>query len=499
MVTAADHLDSPLGESISYRDAGVDIDEADRAVSAIRKMAQSTYTKGVLSDIGSFGGCFSLPRMKRPVLVSSVDGVGTKLKIAFATGKHDTIGEDLVNHCVNDIAVLGAKPLFFLDYLAVGKLDADVATSVISGIARGCARNGCALIGGETAEMPGLYADGEYDLAGTIVGVVEKSKIITGAKVREGDPLLALASNGLHTNGYSLARKLLFEVARLKPESHVEDLGGDLAVELLKTHRSYLKAVETLMKGGFLSAAAHITGGGITDNLPRVLPKGLAASIDTRSWQVPPLFSLLQKIGQVPEEDWRRTFNIGVGMIFAVPRNSPREIGSRSETGRRKTMGDWGSDWAAQAERPRRIQLKHSLRLGVLISGRGSNLEAIANSIQRGRLDAEIAIVISNRAGAPGVDFATQRGLPVRIIASAGLERDVYDKMLIDELQTHEVDLVCLAGFMRLLSAGFVRAFPEKVLNISSVFTALFSGPGRPTAGSRTRSQDYRVHSSYRG
>jgi len=303
----------------SYKDAGVDIDEADRAVSAIRKMARGTFTKGVLTDIGSFGGCFALPKMKQPVLVSSVDGVGTKLKIAFATGRHETIGEDLVNHCVNDIAVQGATPLFFLDYLAVGKLEAGVAARVISGIARGCKANGCALIGGETAEMPGMYADGEYDLAGSIVGAVEKNKIVTGAKVRAGDALLALASTGLHTNGYSLARKLLFETAKLTPDSHLAETGSILGDELLRVHRSYLKAIQALIQAGTLAGAAHVTGGGITDNLPRVLPKGLAAAIDTSSWQVPPLFEMLRKIGDVPEDDWRRTFNLGVGMIFAVP------------------------------------------------------------------------------------------------------------------------------------------------------------------------------------
>jgi phosphoribosylformylglycinamidine cyclo-ligase len=306
--------------SVSYRDAGVDIDEADRAVGAIRRMARATFTKGVLTDIGSFGGCFALPKMRQPVLVSSVDGVGTKLKIAFATGRHDTIGEDLVNHCVNDIAVQGAKPLFFLDYFAVGKLNAEVAASVISGIARGCSTNGCALIGGETAEMPGIYSDGEYDLAGSIVGVVEKSKIITGAKTREGDALLALPSTGLHTNGYSLARKLLFDISKLAPDAYVDDLGGVLADELLRVHRSYLAAIQMMIKTDALLGAAHITGGGITDNLPRVLPKGLAAAIDTKSWKVPPLFEFLRSIGSLAEDDWRRTFNLGAGMIFVVPK-----------------------------------------------------------------------------------------------------------------------------------------------------------------------------------
>ena len=305
---------------VSYRDAGVNIDEADRAVDSIRKMARATFTKGVLTDIGSFGGCFALPKMKRPVLVSSVDGVGTKLKIAFATGRHDTVGEDLVNHCVNDIAVQGAKPLFFLDYLAVGKLDAGVAAQVVSGMARGCRANGCALIGGETAEMPGMYADGEYDLAGTIVGAVEKSRIVTGAKIEAGDILLALPSTGLHTNGYSLARKLLFDVAKLTPESLLPETGSILADELLQVHRSYLKAIEALIKASALAGAAHITGGGITGNLPRILPKGLAAAIDTGSWKTPPIFEMLRHIGQVPEDDWRRTFNLGVGMIFVTPK-----------------------------------------------------------------------------------------------------------------------------------------------------------------------------------
>jgi phosphoribosylformylglycinamidine cyclo-ligase len=309
-----------LAKPISYRDAGVNIDEGDRAVGEIRRMARATFTRGVLTDIGSFGGCFALPKMRQPVLVSSVDGVGTKLKVAFATGRHNTIGEDLVNHCVNDIAVLGAKPLFFLDYLAVGKLDAAVAAQVVSGMARGCSANGCALIGGETAEMPGLYAEGEYDLAGTIVGAVEKAAMMTGAKVRKGDVLIALPSTGLHTNGYSLARKLLFEVAGLKVDSVLKETGTLVGDELLRVHRSYLKAIRALIARKSVSAAAHITGGGISDNLPRVVPKGLGAAIQTKSWVVPPLFDTLRALGQVPEADWRRTFNLGVGMIFVSPR-----------------------------------------------------------------------------------------------------------------------------------------------------------------------------------
>jgi phosphoribosylformylglycinamidine cyclo-ligase len=309
----------PTNKPVRYRDAGVDIDEAERAVSAIKKFARQTFTGGVLTDIGSFGAAFQISGFRKPVLVSSADGVGTKLKVAFLTGRHDTVGEDLVNHCVNDIAVQGAIPLFFLDYFAVGKLDAGVAATVVSGIARGCRRNHCALIGGETAEMPGLYSGSEYDLAGFIVGAAERSQLLTARRVREGDVLLALPSTGLHTNGYSLARKLLFDVAGYGPKTLLPEVGATVGDALLAVHRSYLKPIRTLMDAGLLHGAAHITGGGITDNTPRMLPESMAASIDTASWRIPPIFEVLRRTGNIPEEDYRRTFNLGVGMIFAVP------------------------------------------------------------------------------------------------------------------------------------------------------------------------------------
>lgn len=304
--------------TIRYTDAGVSIDEADRAVKRIRAYARATFTPGVLTDIGSFGGGFRLGKYREPVLVSSADGVGTKIKVAIMADRHDTIGEDLVNHCVNDIMVQGARPLFFLDYFAAGKLNALVTADVVKGVARGCKANGCALIGGETAEMPGLYALGDYDLAGFIVGAVEKKKMLTGKGVRAGDVLIGLPSNGLHTNGYSLARKILFDVAGYQVDSMIPELGRTVADELLKVHLSYNRAMTALMDKGFLKAAAHITGGGITDNLPRVLPKGLAAEIDTKSWQVPPLFTLLKELGKMPDDDWRRTLNCGIGMICVV-------------------------------------------------------------------------------------------------------------------------------------------------------------------------------------
>jgi len=335
---------------ISYKDAGVSIDEADRAVDSIRTMARKTFTAGVLTDIGSFGGGFLLKGYREPVLVSSADGVGTKLKLAFLTGRHSTIGEDLVNHCVNDIAVQGASPLFFMDYFAVGKLESRVAAEVISGIARGCKANGCALIGGETAEMPGFYAPGEYDLAGFIVGAVERKRLLTGAKIRTGDVLIGLPSTGLHTNGYSLARKLLFDVAGHGPSTRLNDLESTIADELLKLHRSYLKPLRALDDAGILKGAAHITGGGITDNTPRILPKGLGVRIDLGTWPVLPIFELLRKIGRIPEQDWRRTFNLGIGMIFVI---SPRKL---AEAGKilDKMKEEWfpiGAVIPARAER----------------------------------------------------------------------------------------------------------------------------------------------------
>jgi phosphoribosylformylglycinamidine cyclo-ligase len=306
-------------KQIRYRDAGVNIDEADRAVAEIKKQAAKTLTPSVLTSIGSFGAGFSLKGWRDPVLVSSADGVGTKLKIAFLTGRHETVGEDLVNHCVNDIAVQGAKPLFFLDYFAVGRLQADVVGKVVEGLARGCKRNGCALIGGETAEMPGMYAEGEYDLAGFIVGAVERKRMVTGDNVKAGDVLLGLPSNGLHTNGYSLARKLLFEVAGHRPDALVPGLGSTLAEELLRVHKSYLKPIQLLLEAKLLNAAAHITGGGLTENVPRVLPKDCGVEVNNATWPTQPIFQLLKQVGNIPEDDYRRTFNLGVGMVLIVP------------------------------------------------------------------------------------------------------------------------------------------------------------------------------------
>ena len=313
---------------MDYKSAGVDIDTGNDTVQRIRALARSTFTSGVLSEIGSFGGLFQLEtsRFREPVLVSSADGVGTKLKIAFLMGRHDTVGVDLVNHCVNDILMQGAEPLFFLDYLATGQLLPEVAESVVGGIASACRDNGCALLGGETAEMPGFYGEGEYDLAGFIVGVVDREKLIDGRGIAAGDVLIGVPSSGLHTNGFSLARRIVFDQLGLRVDTHVTELGRTLGEALLEPHRSYLSLVRPLLDGGRIKGLAHITGGGITDNLPRVLPHGTAAVVDAAAWEVPPLFRWLQRNGRVTVDDMMRTFNMGIGLVIVTARDRGEQL-----------------------------------------------------------------------------------------------------------------------------------------------------------------------------
>jgi phosphoribosylformylglycinamidine cyclo-ligase len=307
---------------LDYKESGVDIESGDAAVRRIKDIARATFTPGVLSDIGAFGGMFRFQsaNYSDPILISSADGVGTKLKIAFMSGIHDTVGADLVNHCVNDILVHGAEPMFFLDYLATGRLDPDVAAQIVSGMGRACADNGCALIGGETAEMPGFYNPGEYDLAGFIVGVVDKPKLIDGRTIQAGDRLIGLPSTGLHTNGYSLARQIVFETLGLAFDSLIPDVGDTVAGALLRTHRSYLKCMRPLLERGLVKGMAHITGGGIPGNLSRILPEGTCAKIEAGSWTVPPLFSFLQRGGNVPRDEMFRAFNMGIGLIIVCTR-----------------------------------------------------------------------------------------------------------------------------------------------------------------------------------
>jgi phosphoribosylformylglycinamidine cyclo-ligase len=317
-----------MTKAVTYANAGVDIDAANRATEKIKELARTTFNARTLSEIGSFGGMFdgAFPNMRQPVLVASADGVGTKLKIAFATGRHNTIGRDLVNHCVNDILVQGARPLFFLDYIATGKLSPETITSIIEGITTGCRDNGCVLLGGETAEMPGFYADGEYDVAGFIVGVVDRAKVIDGKTIEPDDVLLGIPSAGLHTNGYSLARKLFFDTLGYSADTFVDELGQTVGEALLQTHLSYLGALRPLLDSGTIKGLAHITGGGLLENIPRILPQGTAVEIKRDSWPVLPLFEVMQRAGNIAEAEMFRTFNMGVGMVIVCPAGEAARI-----------------------------------------------------------------------------------------------------------------------------------------------------------------------------
>lgn len=307
-----------MSDSFTYKDAGVNIDAANIATSRIKKLAKTTFNENVMSEIGSFGGMFngSFMDVREPVLVASCDGVGTKLKMAFATGIHNTIGYDLVAHCIDDILVQGARPLFFMDYIATGKLDPDIIEKIIEGITKGCREGNCALLGGETAEMPEFYQDGEYDIAGFIVGIVDRRKVINGARITAGDVVIGLPSLGLHTNGYSLARKIFFDVQGYQVDSKVPELGCTVGEELLKPHKNYLPALERLIEHeGMIKGLAHITGGGLVENIPRILPSNVDVAIRWGSWPILPVYDLIQRIGNVPREDMIRTFNMGVGMV----------------------------------------------------------------------------------------------------------------------------------------------------------------------------------------
>ena len=310
-----------MSDKITYRESGVDIDEGERFVRAISPMVKSTFTEGVLTGLGHFGALYELDleRYSRPVLVSGTDGVGTKLKIAFLCDRHDTVGIDLVAMCVNDIITLGADPLFFLDYFATGKLSAEKASEVVKGIVQGCKEAGCALVGGETAEMPGFYREGEYDLSGFAVGIVNRDEIIDGSSIREGDIIIGVGSGGIHSNGYSLVRKVFFEINNYTPDTYMEEIGRTLGEELLEPTKIYVRAVKALKERGIpLKGLAHITGGGIPGNLPRILPEGVCAVINERGWQEPPIFNIIRRLGGIDQEEMRRVFNLGIGFIIII-------------------------------------------------------------------------------------------------------------------------------------------------------------------------------------
>jgi phosphoribosylformylglycinamidine cyclo-ligase len=326
-----------MSDSFTYKDAGVNIDAANIATSRIKKLAKTTFNENVMSEIGSFGGMFngSFMDVREPVLVASCDGVGTKLKMAFATGIHNTIGYDLVAHCIDDILVQGARPLFFMDYIATGKLDPDIIEKIIEGITKGCREGNCALLGGETAEMPEFYQDGEYDIAGFIVGIVDRRKVINGARITAGDVVIGLPSLGLHTNGYSLARKIFFDVEGYQVDSKVPELGCTVGEELLKPHKNYLPALERLIEHeGMIKGLAHITGGGLVENIPRILPSNVDVAIRWGSWPILPVYDLIQRIGNVPREDMIRTFNMGIGMVVITSPQYAQSVQDQLERAR---------------------------------------------------------------------------------------------------------------------------------------------------------------------
>lgn len=330
-----------MSEQTTYADAGVSIDAGNDAVHRMKEHIRSTFTPGVLADVGSFGGIFlpNLAGYSEPALVASIDGVGTKLKVAQMVGRHDTIGRDLVWHCVNDILVQGARPLFFLDYFAAGKLNPQTAADVVKGLSEGCRAVGCALLGGETAEMPGLYHGEDYDVAGTIVGIVERGKILTGAGISAGDAIVGLASDGLHTNGYSLARHVLFDKAGFSVDRYFPELKSTLGDALLTPHRCYANALLPLLDEFEVKGMAHLTGGGFYDNIPRTLPSDCTAVIDRRAWEPLPIFSLIQEAGRVPEPEMFRTFNMGIGMVVILPReNAPMFVAQLNEVGERAAL-----------------------------------------------------------------------------------------------------------------------------------------------------------------
>lgn len=320
-----------MEKPLTYTDAGVDIDKADRLVQSIKTIAQKTRVPGVMGEIGGFGGLFSLnvANMENPVLVSSTDGVGTKLKIAFMMDRHDTIGIDLVGMCVNDIAVQGAKPLFFLDYLATGKIDSGTVKDIILGVGCGCQEARCALIGGETAEMPGFYADNEYDLAGFAVGIVDNSKIVDGSEIRGGHQIIGIASSGLHSNGYSLVRKICFDVLGLDVDTYVAELGKTLGEELLVPTRIYSETIQNLIRGLPIQGLAHITGGGIGDNTIRIIPQACGVVFKRNSWEIPPIFPYLQHAGKIEEQEMLRVFNNGIGLVAVVPEDAVQDVLAR--------------------------------------------------------------------------------------------------------------------------------------------------------------------------
>uniref|UniRef100_A0A2R5LMJ2 Trifunctional purine biosynthetic protein adenosine-3 n=1 Tax=Ornithodoros turicata TaxID=34597 RepID=A0A2R5LMJ2_9ACAR len=476
-------------DPLTYSMSGVDIAAGDRLVKSIRSLTDSTKRPGTMGSIGGFGGLFDLKAAgyKDPVLVSGTDGVGTKLKIAHACHAHDTIGIDLVAMCVNDILVQGAEPLFFLDYFACGKLDPGVAKQVVAGIAEGCRQSKCSLIGGETAEMPGMYAVGDYDLAGFSVGAVERDKVLPRNDIKDGDLVLGFPSSGFHSNGYSLVRKVVERAGLRYSDRAPFDKSRQLGEVLLTPTRIYVKLLLNAVKSGYVKALAHITGGGLTENIPRVLQPGFGVFLDCNNWTIPPVFQWVASEGNIGDEEMLRTFNCGLGMVAIVSPEDAQAVIDESE-GEARVVGhvlniEEGSPKVnvrnfreSLNTRPGEVIKK---KFGVLISGSGTNLQALIDHIKKmdGRSAAEIVLVISNIDGVEGLRRAQGAGIPTKVISHKGYKNRVeYDMKIHEALTAAGVEFICLAGFMRIISAEFISKWYGKILNIHPALLPSFKG-----------------------
>jgi phosphoribosylamine--glycine ligase / phosphoribosylglycinamide formyltransferase / phosphoribosylformylglycinamidine cyclo-ligase len=479
--------DKPL----TYREAGVDVDLGEAFVDRIKSMVSSTFIPGTLTELGSFSGAFSLKEypFDHPVLVACTDGVGTKLKIAFEYNKHDTVGIDLVAMSVNDLAVSGAIPLVFLDYLATAKLNPDIHVKVVQGIVSGCRLAGCSLIGGETAEMPDMYAPGEYDLAGFAVGITDKNQLLDTESVQAGDVLIGIPSSGLHSNGFSLVRKLLADRSAFPLDKTYAGFSRALGDVLLEPTKIYTKEASILTACKGLKSLSHITGGGISGNLPRSLKKGLGAELDLSAWPKLPIFSFIQSIGKLPDTEMYRTFNMGLGLIAVVDSTSADSIRERLETAGHTSyiagvvQSVPGIRYTGSGKHfPEPFSEKKPVkkcRLAIIGSGRGSNMESICRAIDERDLNAEVVCVISNNSKAFILERGRLRNIPTYHISSlTHPDPESRDTALLNVLRTCHVDFVCLAGYMKKISSRVINDFPGTILNIHPALLPAFGGPG---------------------
>ena len=461
---------------MDYKKAGVDIEAGYRSVELMKKHIAKTMRPEVLGGIGGFSGAFSMNAfkdMEEPTLVSGTDGCGTKVKLAMLMDKHDTIGIDAVAMCVNDIACAGAEPLFFLDYIACGKNYPEKIAEIVSGVAEGCVQSGAALIGGETAEHPGLMPEDEYDLAGFAVGVIDKKDLLTGKELKAGDVLIGMASTGVHSNGFSLVRKV-FEMTKESLDTYYEELGTTLGEALIAPTRIYVKALKSIKDAGVrIHACSHITGGGFYENVPRMLKEGTRAVIEKDSYPVLPIFDLLAKKGNIEEKMMYNTFNMGLGMVLAVdPADVDKTMAAIREAGDTPYVIGRIEDW--------RKGSNLMLRVGVLVSGGGTNLQAIMDAVDSGKItNAEISLVVSNNPGAYALNRAESRGIPAKCISPKTFEnREEFHKALLLELQENKIDLVVLAGFLVAIPPMIVEAYPSRIINIHPSLIPSFCGVG---------------------